>query len=610
MENFINHHRFMLLCLVLLWMKTFIVSLITFDININQYIEALVFFVNPLFILLIVYSIGLMLKPKLQVLYFLTVSTLLTVVLYSNVVYYREFSDVITLPMLLMGGNMGDLSTSIFALIHWSDFLYFIDIVLISLVLIKKFSWFTVNQTTFGKSKPIFITVMVFFTIAISQVSFLDKSYTFNRNQLIQTLGIYNFYLYDAFVHTQTSTQTVFAEEDDWSSIEKHLETHRVDPNPDMFGAAEDMNVIIVSLESVESFVIEESINGEEITPFINELIEDSFYFENFYYQTGQGKTSDAEFLINTSLYPLGRGAVFLTHAENEWNALPKTLVNHGYTTANFHANDLTFYNRNVMYDSLGYTDTYSFSDYKISMMNSVGWGMKDIDFVEQSMDFIKEIPEPFYGKMLTLTNHFPYHLEEEDQLIEPFDSESNVVNQYFPTVRYTDEAMRILVERLKEDGLYENTVLVMYGDHYGIANSHYEELSTFLGKKIDIFESMKLERVPLLIHIPGMEGERIDSVSGQVDVMPTLLNLLGIPEGDHIMFGNDLFAEDRDDFAVLRNGSVITDDLIYTNDMCFNTATGEQISLDSCEDIQEKGAMELFYSDKIIYGDLFRFLD
>ncbi|PIB65619.1 hypothetical protein AOA60_03020, partial [Pseudomonas sp. 2822-17] len=81
----------------------------------------------------------------------------------------------------------------------------------------------------------------------------------------------------------------------------------------EMFGVAKDMNVVVVSLESVESFVIGETMNGEEITPFLNELIEDSFYFENFYYQTGQGKTSDAEFLINNSSYPLGRGAVFHT---------------------------------------------------------------------------------------------------------------------------------------------------------------------------------------------------------------------------------------------------------------------------------------------------------
>ncbi|MDQ0257311.1 phosphoglycerol transferase MdoB-like AlkP superfamily enzyme [Evansella vedderi] len=598
----------MLICILSLWLKTFLVSSITFTININQYFEAIIFAVNPLIFLSIIFGLGLFFKPKLQFKYFFTITLLLTSVLYANVVYYREFSDIITLPMLLMSSNMGDLSTSIVALINWFDIFYFLDIIVIAYFFFKRPVWIKAIKVPFKESKAVITTVLIVITIIISQVNALDKAHAFNRQQLIQSLGLYNFYIYDALVQTQTSTQTVFAEKEDLTSILDFLDEKRVAPNEDLFGIAEDMNVIVVSLESVESFVIGETLHGEEITPFLNELIEDSFYFENFYYQTGQGKTSDAEFLVNTSLYPLGRGAVFLTHAENEYRGLPQTLANRGYYTANFHANDISFYNRHIMYPNLGYDHTYSFGDYDISLLNSVGWGMKDIDFVEQTMDYMAEIPEPFYSTLLTLTNHFPYELDEEDHFIEPFDSESDIVNQYFPTVRYTDEAMRIMVDRLKEEGLYENTMLVMYGDHYGIAKSHYEELSKFLGKEITLHEEIKLERVPLIIHIPGVEGKILNTISGQVDVMPTLLNLLGIPEGEHIMFGNDLFTKERENFAVLRDGTVITDELIFTNEICLDYETGEERPLDDCEDIREKGLLELYYSDQLIYGDLLRF--
>ncbi|MDG5788954.1 LTA synthase family protein [Evansella sp. AB-P1] len=610
MKTFVNNHKLMLISLLLVWLKTFIVSIITFDITINRYIEIILFALNPLLFLIILFGMGLFLKEKIQTMYFFVLSLLLSIVLYSNVVYYREFSDIITLPMLLMSSNMGDLSTSIFALIQWYDIFYFLDLAVLGYFSLNKKASIFVKKVHFQQTKWAIVSIAVITTIAISQVSTIEKEQTFNRNQLIQSMGIYNFYLYDAFVQTQTSAQTVFAEKDDWTTIQEHLDENRALPNSEMFGIAEDMNVIVVSLESVESFVIGETLNGEEITPFLNELIEESYYFENFYYQTGQGKTSDAEFLINNSLYPLGRGAVFLTHDSNEYRALPETLVNHGYQTSVFHANDKTFYNRDVMYPNLGYKDYYSFSDYDISITNSVGWGMKDIDFIEQSMDYLTEINEPFYSTMITLTNHFPFHLEEEDHFIDPFDSNSEIVNQYFPTVRYTDEAMRVLVDKLKEAGLYENTMLVMYGDHYGIANSHYGELSKFLDTNINLYEAVKLERVPLIVHIPGHEGAIMDTVSGQVDVMPTLLNLLGIHEEDHVMFGNDLFAEDRRDLAVLRDGSVVSDDLIYTNETCLDSRTGEIVELEICDPLREKGTAELFYSDKIVYGDLFRFLN
>ncbi|MFA9559823.1 LTA synthase family protein [Evansella sp. AB-rgal1] len=608
MKTFIKTHSFMVFCFVLLWFKTFIVSTLTFDININQFIEAIIFAINPLLFLFIIFSIGLFFNKKFQWKYFMFVTLTLSIVLYSNVVYFREFSDIITLPMLLMSSNMGDLTTSIFALIQWYDIFYFIDIFVLLYFIWKKPFPLSVSKISFQKSKAIATLVVIIATIGIYQFTSVDKAHAFNRNQLIQTMGLYNFYVYDAFVHTQTSTQNVFSEKDDWTSITDYLESTEIPSSLEMYGVAKDMNVIVVSVESLESFVIEETLHGEEITPFLNELIEESYYFDNFYYQTGQGKTSDAEFLVNNSLYPLGRGAVFLTHDDNEYRALPETLSSRGYSTSVFHANDITFYNRNVMYPNIGYEDIYSFSDYKISMSNSVGWGMKDIDFVEQSMDFITELSEPFYSTMITLTNHFPYHLEEEDMMIQPFDSESNIVNNYFPTVRYTDEAIRVLVEQLKEKDLYDNTMLVIYGDHYGIANSHYPELEKFLDKEITLHEAIKLNRVPLIIHIPGHKGKIMDTISGQIDVMPTLLNLLGIPEGDHIMFGSDLFSEEREDFTVLRDGTVITDEYIFTNEVCLDYETGEEVSLDLCEPLRERGSTELYYSDQIIYGDLFRF--
>ncbi|QKS72875.1 LTA synthase family protein [Paenalkalicoccus suaedae] len=614
MRAFIKQHRFMFLCLGILWIKTFIVSMVTFELAVNQALEAFIFIVNPLAFLLIVFSLGLLMKPSWQRPYYVILTIALSALLYANAVYYREFSDIITLPMLVMSGNMGDLSTSIFELIRLYDIIFFIDCFILLYLMVKRPKQLTVERAPLKRSKAkygIIVSIVAVILVAGQTYSPEQPVHSFDRDYLIRSLGIYNFYFYDAYLQLATNSQTAFAERDDLTAIKEHLERFQVEPNQDLTGVAEGKNIVYISLESVEEFVIDKEINGQEVTPFLNELKRSSFYFSNIYDQAGQGKTSDTEFMMANSLYPLGRGAVFHTNAAtNQLMPFQSELQELGYFTTSFHANTDTFYNRNEVYPNLGYDSWHDTESFTISDENSVGWGMKDIPFFEQSMDYIKELPQPFYASFLTLTNHFPYELDPEDYFMDPPETDSDIVNRYFPAVRYTDEAVKVLFDEMKEAGLYEDTVFVLYGDHYGIAASHYDQLEQVLGYEIDDYEALKLDTVPLFIHIPGMEEEAeiSDTVGGLVDVMPTMLNLLGMSRDEHVMFGHDLLAEERDDFVVLRNGNIVTNELVYTREFCYRDSDKQELPLDRCFDIAERGTAELNYSDEIIYGDLLRF--
>ncbi|WP_147802669.1 LTA synthase family protein [Alkalicoccus halolimnae] len=617
MRDFLSRHRFMLFCLTVLWIKTVVVSFLTFDLVMNHWSEMVIFIINPLAFLLLIFGAGLLLKPSWQRPYFFIISAVLSTILYSNTVYYREFADIITLPMLVMSGNAGDLTTSVFELIQWWDIVFFLDLVFIGYFAVKKPEVLSVKKEKFWTSKLTYawIATVAVSIILVSQVEVEEPeapAHSFDRENLVKSLGIYNFYFYDVYLHFTTGAQSAFAEREDLDDIKQHLETYQIDPNADYFAEAEGKNVVVLSLESFETFVIGETINGDEITPFLNDLIEDSFYFDNIYDQAGQGKTSDTEFMVNNSLYPLGRGAVFHTHPENELTPLPRALGEKGYYNAAFHANVDTFYNRGEVYPHLGYDHYYDIDAYDISDENSVGWGLKDIEFMEQSMDYFEEIPQPFYSTMLTLTNHFPYELDEEDTYVDEADTESDIVNRYFPTVRYTDEAVRVLFDEFKEAGMYEDTIFVIYGDHYGLAESHYEELEEFLESPIGPYETVKLDRIPVIIHAPGMEdqAETISTVGGHIDIMPTLVNLLGMNQEEHVMFGSDLLSEDRDDFAVLRSGNVVTDEVVFTGEFCFDAESGEELNMEACLEAAERGEDELYYSDQIIYGDLLRFFE
>ncbi|USK69209.1 LTA synthase family protein [Peribacillus asahii] len=601
------------LAFIFLWLKTYIAYKVSFNINTDNLFEELILFLNPISFLLLVLGVSIFLKESKRTPYILVMSTLITFVLFANLMFFRFFNDFLTIPVLFQTSNMSDLGSSVHELMNVTDLFYFVDLII--LILLVKYRPAAFVQRTWNqqsrKALVFFALGVTFFHLALAEAERPELlTRTFDREILVKNMGAYQYHLYDLFLQTKSSTQRALADGSELTEIENYVRANQKEPAADLFGIAKGKNVIMISLESLQSFVINEKVNGQEITPFLNEFIKESYYFDNFYHQTGQGKTSDSEFIIENSLYPLGRGAVFFTNAQNEYKAMPEILTEHGYFTASLHANHRSFWNRDIMYDALGYQHFYDSDAYKTTEENSVNWGLKDKEFFSQSINHLKEMQEPYYAKFITLTNHFPFTLNEEDRTIDQYDSSSNTLNRYFPTVRYMDEAVEQFIHDLKREGLYDNSIIVLYGDHYGISKNHNDAMSQFLGKDITPFETVQLQRVPLIIHIPGQEGQTISHVAGQIDVRPTLLHLLGIQTDNYMELGNDLFANDYVDFTVLRDSSFITDNYVYTMDTCYDKKTGEVTDLQACQPYVDIAKQELNYSDKLIYGDLLRFYE
>jgi lipoteichoic acid synthase len=597
---------------LLLWIKTYIVYKTSFDIKIENTLQELILFINPLSFLLFVFGIGLLLKKdKSRTRYIITASFILSFILYGNVVFYRFFDDFLTLPVLFQTSNFSDLGTSASAIMSWKDLFYFTDVMVLILIIKLKPTWFSLQNYSRANRRAYFLvaTALVFFNLGLAESErpqLLTR--TFDREMLVKNIGTYNYHVYDIFLQSKSSAQRAMADGSELADIDNYIRASYIEPDKNMFGVAKDKNLIIVSLESMQNFVINSEVNGQEITPFLNDFIGESYYFDQFYHQTQQGKTSDSEFIMDNSLYPLNRGAVFFTHSGNEFESMTEKLGENGYYTTAMHANNKSFWNRDIMYDSLGYERFYSLPDYDVTEQNSVNWGMKDIPFFEQSVEHMKEMPQPFSTKMITLTNHYPFTLDEEDKLIDPYTSNDGTVNRYFQTVRYMDEAVKNFITDLKESGLYENSVIVMYGDHYGISENHNKAMSQYLGKDITPFVSTQLQQVPMIIHVPGQEGKTISKVSGQIDLKPTIMHLLGIDTKRDIQFGSDIFSDKHEDLAILRDGRFITKDYVYAGEKCWNKKTEEKTDMKYCEPYIEPVNNELEYSDKIIYGDLLRF--
>ncbi|MEK4130499.1 LTA synthase family protein [Solibacillus sp. FSL W8-0474] len=611
-------HSILAIAVIATWIKTVIVYETSFDMKIENAMQLLILIINPLSFLLFFYGLALFLKsPKARNRFIVGGSILLAFVLYGNVAFYRFYNDFVTLPVLFQTSNFGELGTSAAAIINWTDILYFVDvaIILIALKLMPKSVEFTPIRKDARKAYFVMTAAVLFLNLGLAETErpqLLTRA--FDRELLVKNIGTYNYHLYDVYVQSKSSAQRALADGSELVEVNNYIRANQAEPNIQMFGKYEGRNVIAISLESLQSFVINNEMNGEVITPFLNSLTQDkdTYYFNDFYHQTGLGKTSDSEFIFENSLYGLGRGAVFFTHGENTYNSFAERLGENGYFTNVMHANNKSFWNRDMIYKSFNLNEFYDIESYEVTEETSVNWGLKDIPFFEQSAALMKEMPQPFYSRLITLTNHYPFYLDPEDVMIPEYDSNSGTLNRYFQTVRYLDESVKEFFDDLKEQGLYENSIIVMYGDHYGISENHNKAMAKYLNKEeITPYDSALLQAVPLYIHIPGdNEGQVMDNVSGQLDIRPTLLHLLGIETSKDMQLGADLFSEEHEDFVIFRDGRFITDKVVYAGEVCYDRATGESIEIDACQPYIDRATQELEYSDQIINGDLLRFYD
>ena len=525
-------------------------------------------------------------------------------------IVYKFYDDIMTLPILLQMDNTGGLGSSVMNLI---DFKVLFLIMNLPILMVANRRLKDSTKGTPYLYKKYFISMIgaYLLTFGLSYLSGLPMfNVPYNREVMIKTLGIYQYGLYDIYLSLTTPIDYALAENNEFIEVSNYVKSNQINPNSELFGVAKDQNIIVISLESLQEFAINLEVNGEEVTPFLNQFIQECYYFNNFYQQTSQGKTSDAEFITENSLYAADRGSAFYAKSQNQYESLASIFKGQGYYTAVFHANEKEFWNRETMYEALGFDHFFDESAFLVNEENSFGWGLTDEAFFEQTLDYLKGLPQPFYAKLLTLTNHYPFEIPEQYQYISPGETNNEIVNHYITTVRYLDEALKSFITNLKESGLYDNTIIVMYGDHYGLSESYYEDLAILLQEEeITLNRHLDLQRVPFIIHLPNQEeGEVVSTVSGQIDMKPTLLNLVGLPVNAYINFGQDLFAADRRELIVLRDGSFIGSEYRYADSTCLRSDSGELVDQSFCESLEKVAVQDLYYSDLILNKDLLRF--
>lgn len=616
---------FFLLSVFLVWLKTYWAYKTSFSLGVSGTLQEFILIINPLPTAIILLSIALYFRGKLAYWLMVLINLIQSIWLFANMLYYREFSDFLSLNIINSGGSVdNNLGKSIAGIISPFDFLVFLDIIILVLLLVFKRIKFDkeVVQKRFAALMTIFGIVLMLVGYGISSK---DRSglltRTFDNNYIVKYLGLNEYAAYNVFKTKQTADIKKEASADDLNKIKDYLKDNKTLQNSTYFGKEKGKNVIVFHLESFQQFLLDYKVDGVEVTPNLNKFYHDqsTLSFDNFYNQVGQGKTADAEMMLENGLFGTASGSAMVNYGtSNTYQAVPAILDQQGYTSAAFHGDVASFWNRDNSYKSWGYDYFFSKPYYKNANNSdyNIGYGMKDKIFLKDSAKYLEQLPQPFYSKVITVTNHYPYDLDSQNASIAKTKTNDKTVDGYVQTARYLDQSFGEFLSWLKKSGLYDNSMLVLYGDHYGISENHKSAIAKLTGKKsVSNYDLANWQKVPFMVHAPGLKGGINHTYGGEIDVMPTLLHLLGVSTDKNIQFGQDLLATNRRQVVPFRNGDWVSAEFMKYGGSYYVTTTGTKINpkedpraKDIIDDTQKYVDKMLTYSDDVQTGDLLRF--
>lgn len=515
-------------------------------------------------------SFSLLFKSKGRIIYLFILDIIITALIFLDLGYFRGFLTLPSALLLTQTANLDNMGGTISSMFSTMDFLFLIDFIIFP-IFIFIFRKPLINTK---KRAPIiflilFISSLIYifyipFNIYILKNEDVNNSYIFdnydptNTAQYFSPIGYHIFDLYhvynDSKPYELTSEETIKI--NNFFSQKENL------PNNNYAGLFEGKNLLVIQVESLESFIINKEINGQAITPVMNNLINNGIYFPNIYEQVNEGTSSDADLMINTSMFPLRRGSTFFRYPNTKYNSLPLLLEEKNYDTIAIHPDKGSFWNYANGLKGIGFNkfiDSYSFN-----IDEEIGLGISDESYFKQVVPMLKELKEPFYAFTVTLTSHGPFDLPEEKRVLNLNNElNSNELGGYFESIKYTDAQIGMFLELLDKEGLLDNTVVVIEGDHTGV-HKYYNSSIEKLSNKEDWYLDNGKHTVPFIIYSKDItEGKTFDTIGGQVDIMPTLLYLMGVETDKYIntTLGRNLLNTNKS-FAVLANLDVIDENL------------------------------------------------
>lgn len=544
---------------------------------------------------IVILSFSYLFSGKGKIKYSLVINIFISLFFIVDIWYYRVNGTFLSIRHILYPQTFNPLGKNLFNF-KPVDIVFIIDIVIWILFLIKSSILVKIKE-----QKRSIIAFIISLTISCSYIVYAHYSIdiydkTNGDKMLFRTcwapfqsmsnmspLGYHGYDLYKYIKQVKNIDLT----NEDKTQIEDWLDFNNEDIADNEYkGMLEGKNLIAIQVESLENFVIGQKIYGQEITPNLNKMLGNSLYFSNIHEQNNTGTSSDADLLVNTSVYPIRDGSTFFDYPARTYTTLPNLLKEKGYTSLSTHPEVPGNWNwAEAHKGSLGFDKTLDISNYNVDEI--IGLGLSDGSYLKQVGEKLKGLQSPFYGYMVTLTSHGPFEMPEDKKYLDlPEELDETLLGAYFQSIRYVDQVVGDFVKQLDAQGMLQDSVIMLYGDHTGI-HKFYNDKIQDIELEGDWWEKVDM-KIPYLIYNPSINGKEFKANGGQLDMSPTISYLLGV---------------DREKFGKTTMGRV----LVNTNRDTTVLNSGEIIGIPKDEEEEKYLKETLNVANKIILGDYFK---
>ncbi|WP_058302616.1 LTA synthase family protein [Gorillibacterium timonense] len=553
---------------------------------------------------MIVFSLIEWFATKRKILYYMVANLLISLIYFAVLMYYKYYGVIATYHALQQVDKVTKVGESTYSLIAPYYLFIFVDIVFFLFFMLRPKYVARWRERGFIRMNRKVLIAITSVSLGLCLFNVWPNHASMNEIKKAESMGILNYEVYTLLADTTEEEAIIDSKEISQQAVDE-LKGVETSASPNYYGVDKGKNLIIVQMESMQNFLIGLTVGGQEITPNLNKLVKENTYFNNFYTNAGQGTTSDAEFVVNTSFYvPKNEPATSSAYMNKAVPSLPRLLSDSaGYYTATFHTNSVDFWNRKAMYQAIdfdAYYDQAFFGD-----EDHVAFGSSD------EVLFNKAVPEltrldaqtqPFYAMVISMSAHHPFRIPEEKyKMTLPEEYEGTLLGDYLRAQNYADYALGEFVDQLKQNGLWEDSVVLFYGDHQGLP------MYTLDGEEKDLMQDLigheygytDMFNIPFIVHSPsGRLPAVMNGTGGQIDILPTAAHLLGVSTDNQLHFGQDLFSQESNLIPLrhfLPTGSFINDQSIYvTGD---EYADGSNYSLDDNHLIEGGSTEAQFHS-------------
>lgn len=532
----------------------------------------------------------------------LTLNILFSILMFADNLYYNYSTSLISVSQISNLQYSEQITTAIKDLLSTFQLLYFVDIFIIAILLITRFV--KIEKIKERKWKPAIMYALIMIVVYSSTIeTYVAAAQTcrYNKKMQLEAGTLYTFHFLDVKSNLNLKKTAKYTTKQDVLEVYDNLKnTYNENYENDVYdfeSIAEGKNVILLQLESFQNFLLYKTINGKEITPNLNKFMSENVVFNNLIIQS-YSTTADSEHSTMSSLYPLDNGMAFAQYSSNKYDDIFGEYKDAGYYTMYMHGNDGAFWNRKNVYrlldiDEMVFIDSF---DPDSELIN--GW-ISDEELYRQAVQKLSNVEGKFFVSISSASSHNAFDLPGLENKYDIVDIDVGkykdmYFGNYLEAVNYADYAFGIFIDELKEAGLYDDTVICVFGDHYGMQMYNLEMLE-YIGDVDHEYNTVETEinyaNTVCGIKIPGVEHMEIDKTVSKLDIKPTLCYLSGVEDG--VSLGNNMFG--TKDFACLNNGVIVTDEY-YFNGAWYSRENGEKIDL-SVIDEESRKKLEYYVS-------------